>query len=133
MPDELMLKTAKPSTSKWRWVVPCLCLAVLLMCANFAYNMYGNMGPFFKGDAMSTLGKTEIEARQIMKIKPSFVLTPDEVRKNGINTPWAGMNFDPIPTHPVHKRVLLYMKGWWAAYIFIGTDGKVEDVELAAT
>lgn len=125
--------TAKPPTSKWLWLAPCLCLVVLLMCANFAYHMYGDMGPFFKGDAKSTIGKSELEARQIMKIAPSFVLTPAEVRKDGINTPWAEMHFAPIPTRPVHKRVLLYKQGWNAAYIFIDNNGKVELVELAGT
>jgi len=95
--------------------------------------MAEQLGIFFKRDAMSTLGKSEAEARQTMKIAPSFVLSPAEAQGDGINKPWAEMNFMPIPTYPVHKHVLLYKHAWCAAYIFIGNDGKVEDVELAST
>jgi len=100
------------------------------------WSLYYGVGEhywIFKNRALSTRGRTEAEARRIMGKPPKFVLTPEDIKDGSVNDPWQSMNFRPIPTHPVRKRVLLYDSAWSAAYLFIGEDGRVEHVVTAGT
>ena len=80
-----------------RWMWRCAGFAAVATIGWLLYNMVGQWGPFFKADAMSTRGKSEMEARRIMKKPPKFVLTPVDVKRDGINAPWIGRDSRRCP------------------------------------
>jgi hypothetical protein len=68
--------------------------------------------------------------------KPKFVLTPDQIKKDGIDSPWREMQYVPVPDRPPHGPVWLYEEktqaGWRGLYVFFSADGRVEAIDSAA-
>lgn len=86
----------------------------------------------FRNRAQATLGATEADVKRTFG-PPTHQILKGEHRGRPLDYPWSGMRFRPVPDRPVTNKVLLYKSGWTAAYLFIGPDGRVEQVETAGT
>lgn len=65
--------------------------------------------------------------------QPKFVITADTLDGRSVDYPWTGMNFVPVPAHPVRAKVYLYCWINLAAYVYVDEHGVVEHVASAGT
>ena len=65
--------------------------------------------------------------------EPEHVVFASSLGDGTVNDPWKGMDFLPVPTHPVRNKVLLYSKIWKGFSLYLNEDGIVEHVAAAST
>jgi hypothetical protein len=121
--------------NKWLTIVGLLFIFVILplfLAWNFILAPVLQINDQFR----RLLGKPEAEVVTTLG-KPTFRISPEKARKQGIDFPLRDRGFLPVPDRPIHKEVFLYIeKGKttgkdFAVYIFIDGDGRVEAVDFA--
>lgn len=96
------------------------------------YSALGEHYWIFKNRAHATLGASEADVKQALG-PPDHQIFKADLKGRSLDYPWEGMHYRPVPERPVTNKVLLYKSAWSAAYIFIGPNGRVEQVETAGT
>jgi hypothetical protein len=65
--------------------------------------------------------------------EPQHVVLSATLAGRTVDYPWRGMNFVPVPRHPVRNKVLLYSKMNFALYVYVNERGIIEHVAAAWT
>lgn len=82
--------------------------------------------------AYSMIGHSEVELLKALG-QPRYVVTTADLVGRTVDYPWQGMNFVPVPNHPVRNKVLLYSKFDVAIYVYVDDHGMIEYVARAGT
>jgi hypothetical protein len=104
------------------------CILILL------YAVHSFIGPVWhmKNTAKSMIGRSSRDLIAALG-EPKYVVHAGDLKGRTVDYPWKGMNFVPIPTHPVRNKVLLYSKINYAIYVYVDEQDRIEAVEEAAT
>jgi hypothetical protein len=81
--------------------------------------------------AYSLAGRTEQEVIDKLGDPNHIVRKGDLQGGRTVDYPWQAMGYMPVPTQPVHNKVLLYSELKSAVYIFLDEHGNVEYVSSA--
>ena len=84
--------------------------------------------------ALAMIGMPEIDF--IKKFgQPRHVVSYSTLAGRSVDYPWKaeGLNYVPIPDHPVRNKVLLYQKLNIVIYVFLDDGGIVEHVAVGGT
>ena len=82
--------------------------------------------------AYSLMGKSEEDVLQALGDPNHIVRKGDLQGGRTVDYPWQAQGFAPVPTQPVHNKVLLYSELKSAVYIFLDVHGNVESVSSAS-
>ncbi len=113
------------------WGAGLFVLLIFWLSAAVVWDVVGKYRAL-SNNAKTTIGKPEAEVYAVMG-QPKHVIDKVGARGETLNEPWKSMNFRAYPERTNTNKVLLYMKGWTAVYIFVGEDGRVEAIETAGT
>ena len=82
--------------------------------------------------AVAMVGHPEADLMRVLG-QPTYVVSSATLAGRTVDYPWKGMNFVPVPNHPVRNKVLLYSKLDKAIYVYVDEHGVIEHVADAGT
>lgn len=82
--------------------------------------------------ARSMIGHPEADLVKVLG-EPMHVVSIVGLDGRSIDYPWKGMNFAPVPNHPVRNKVLLYSTLNMAIYVYVDKRSVIEYVATAWT
>ena len=89
-------------------------------------------GPKLERTARALVGQPEAEVVKALG-QPQHVVLRSTLDGKTVDYPWRGMNFVPVPDHPVRNKVLLYSKLNTAVYVYLDERGSVGYVATPGT
>ena len=82
--------------------------------------------------ARAMIGRPETELVAALG-PPQHVVSSNTLAGRSVDYPWKGMNFVPVPDHPVRNKVLLYSRLNVAVYVYVDERGIIEHVSVTGT